>query len=477
MTSDREEDMEDEGQEPSQQPSSQASQSRPEPTAGEQQPAAKNKRGRKPNNPEYPCLCCGENCTKSQAAVKCIMCTLWAHKDCVKMPDNTFKLLEEQVKESGSAYWVCRPCQQFGQRIKHQINETNKRQDENEKKTEENRRRLDGTDKRMDMLEREMKKMAERLDNDGGEREDRLCDEMQEREVRRMNLIIHGIEEPPERVKINRERLEIDKSRCEQLFTAMKARTKKEDLRFCRRIGEKTAGPRPMVIGLETEEEKRHILARARNLQGTAYQDISVVPDLTKKQRAREADMKREADERNKNLTNEDRNRNEKWLVVGRRGEKRLIKGVERDIQYMGNRTGTATTRPETAAVRYEAPNTRPVVASQPLLPSAPPRGPFQPRQEAPDNNTRGYEEDGRWYRKDKDGHDTGAIRKDTYGQGNKTGGERDQQETSRQSRWETTSDRSDRWAQPRDRLASKRGRGSGSSEDEIPSRQRSKRF
>jgi hypothetical protein len=232
-------------------------------------------------------------------------------------------------------------------------------------------------------------------------------------------------------------------------------------LRFCRRIGEKGANPRPMIIGLETEEEKRHILGRARNLHGTQFHDISVVPDLTKKQRSREARLKQEAEERNKKLTNEDRNRNEKWLVVGRRGEKRLIKGIERDVQYMGNRNGTQSSG-----------NTN----SQ-LLPSAPPRSPFKPRQAEKDDR-RGPskdDENGRWYRKDKEKEDTGARKKDTYGQGNKNGGEKDRQDISKNSRWET----SDRWSQPqaRERVNSKRGRGSASSEDESSSRQRTRRF
>ena len=60
----------------------------------------------------------------------------------------------------------------------------------------------------------------------------------------------------------------------------MKARTRKE---FCRRIGEKRTELRPIVIGLENEEEKRHLLFKARNLMGTKYQEVSVVPDLTRK--------------------------------------------------------------------------------------------------------------------------------------------------------------------------------------------------
>ena len=34
-----------------------------------------------------PCLCCGECCAKGQLAVKCVICSLWAHKTCLKMPD------------------------------------------------------------------------------------------------------------------------------------------------------------------------------------------------------------------------------------------------------------------------------------------------------------------------------------------------------------------------------------------------------
>jgi hypothetical protein len=96
-------------------------------------------------------------------------------------------------------------------------------------------KRMDGTEKGMDQL----KKLTERMNREGNDKEDKLCDEMQEREVRRMNLIIHRVEEQPDEVRGNRERMEGDKNRCEWIFQAMRARTKKDDLRFCRRIGER----------------------------------------------------------------------------------------------------------------------------------------------------------------------------------------------------------------------------------------------
>jgi hypothetical protein len=168
--------------------------------------------------------------------------------------------------------------------------------------------------------------------------------------------------------------------------------------------------------------------------------------------------MKLEADERNKKLTTDEKNRNEKWMVVGRRGEKRLIKGVERDIQFMG--------RQDTRENTFRGPV---------LLPSEGPRGQFVPRQGGKDKPAeRQQEENGRWYRKDKEA-ETGARKKDNYGQGNKNGGEKDKQDQSRNNRWETNTDR---WAQPtRDRLNSKRGRGTDSSEEDSPDRRRSKKY
>jgi len=71
--------------------------------------------------PEYPCLACGENCRKNQHAVKCMLCALWAHKTCVKMSDGTFQALNLQMRESGSAPWACRPCQNFAQRVTNQL--------------------------------------------------------------------------------------------------------------------------------------------------------------------------------------------------------------------------------------------------------------------------------------------------------------------------------------------------------------------
>ena len=43
----------------------------------------------------------------------------------------------------------------------------------------------------------------------------------------------------------------------------------REDLKICRRIGERGQEPRPLVVILRTEEAKRKILEAAKYLKGT----------------------------------------------------------------------------------------------------------------------------------------------------------------------------------------------------------------
>jgi hypothetical protein len=246
----------------------------------------------------------------------------------------------------------------------------------------------------------------------------------------------------------------------------MRARTRKEDLRFCRRIGERGDEPRPIVIGLENEEEKRHILSRARDLKGTRYNDISIVPDLTRKQRSREMRMKEEADEKNKDLTAEEKRRNVKWMVVGRRGEKRLIKGVEREQQY---RTATGTSHNSRS---YEQRNEQPRIQQRPVVPQPailPDRivtnNRWQPL--ARDEQEQGARSRHSGERRDearRDERELGARSKNTNNrwQENREAGATDRQENG--TRWTEVVSR-------QNRRLSKRTRGSGTSseEDEHP--------
>ena len=253
------------------------------------------------------------------------------------------------------SFWACRACLNFNQKWNSQLRDTHLRQDETDKNIVDNRKNIEENRKSIE----EIRRLAEEVRNEARQQnrviegleervENAVADELREREARKLNLVFHGVPEIEDTVRNPKERMEMDKGNCGKIIQEMRIRSN-INLRFCRRIVEKGREPRPVVIGLFSEEDRKRILDGARELRYTRYENVTVVPDLTKSQRRGEQRLREEADRRNTQLTAEDREKNLKWIVVGKRGEKRLIKGVERENQHgradrerrpSGNRNG-----------------------------------------------------------------------------------------------------------------------------------------
>jgi hypothetical protein len=90
------------------------------------------------------------------------------------------------------------------------------------------------------------------------------------------------------------------------------------------------------------ESDKVNLLRVAKNLEDTCFSDVNIAPDLTKKQRDKEAELKKEAERRNKSLSENDVSKNLHWVVVGPRGERRLTK-EKKDTEW--STTGRRMTR------------------------------------------------------------------------------------------------------------------------------------
>ena len=202
-----------------------------------------------------------------------------------------------------------------------QLKEYNRRQDETDKNVEKNQKRIEDVNKLAKENRREIRNQRETLEEMEARIEKKMREELRERENRKLNLIMHGVPELGANITSNKDRMEKDKVECERIFIAMGARTRAQDLRFCRRIGERGENPRPIVFGVDWETVKKHLLEKARELRHTNYDSVTIVPDLTKSQRRDEQDLRDEADQRNGQLTADDRAKNLKWLVVGHREE------------------------------------------------------------------------------------------------------------------------------------------------------------
>jgi hypothetical protein len=99
------------------------------------------------------------------------------------------------------------------------------------------------------------------------------------------------------------------------------------------------------VVGMSSEQVKTELLDAARELQLTAYKNISIGPDQTRKQRQAEKKLQEEVERKNREeLSEEDLSKNLKWQAVGRKGEKRIVKAPEREREH-GEKDPPATTR------------------------------------------------------------------------------------------------------------------------------------
>jgi hypothetical protein len=199
-------------------------------------------------------------------------------------------------------------------------------------KVNENTDGLAKTNDKMAKVEKNVSAVGKKVEDMEKKLEESMLEEMRAREAIRRNIVIHGVEEPGREVKDIKERIEADKKECEKIFKAAGAVAVKRDIRFCRRIGERGQDNRPMLVGMVSKTVKADLLEKVSRLQNSEFSDISIAPDQTRKQRQAESRLNQEVERKNREeLTQEDISKNLKWMAVGRKGEKRVIKGQARE--------------------------------------------------------------------------------------------------------------------------------------------------
>jgi hypothetical protein len=103
-----------------------------------------------------------------------------------------------------------------------------------------------------------------------------------------------------------------------------------EGVRFAKRLGasdESSSSPRPLLVGFKAVTDCTAMLDKSPALSelDESWSVINIVRDLTKGQRKEEKDLRDEATKNNSELSEED-SLNWIWKVVGRRGERKLVR-------------------------------------------------------------------------------------------------------------------------------------------------------
>ncbi len=297
---------------------------------------------------KFPCLRCKINVTKTSKSVRCNTCEHWVHAECEDMSNELFNILGNPDKFG--MLWNCQGCRASAVKLEKLVEKFVKAAEDQVRGVED---RVTQVEKRMDKREAEEEKRSRDLRKEVKEAVDGEREEMEERESRRLNVVFHKIGECPGEKTTGMERIEWDKQSCKNIFDELKLEINIEDIKFCRRLGERGEGPRPMVVGFYLEATRSLLLRNARHLEKTKYKEVNVAPDLTKRQREKEANMKDEASRRNEKLTEDDKAKNLIWAVVGGKGERRLIKTTARPMRGGAATRGRAY-RPPSPGMRRE---------------------------------------------------------------------------------------------------------------------------
>ncbi len=150
--------------------------------------------GNKDTGTKEKCLGCGKSLTNTHCH-QCTVCGLWIHKSCSGITDEFFKHLEDQVKNTGAAYWACRPCTNYSAGITRNMRRVEQKVDGLADSVDEMKEGLQATKDELKKVSDKVTKVEEKIEAATERSSDMVFEELREREARRLNLVIHGVPE------------------------------------------------------------------------------------------------------------------------------------------------------------------------------------------------------------------------------------------------------------------------------------------
>ena len=159
---------------------------------------------------EYPCLKCNVHVKKNEHALQCALCDYWVHLGCIvpAMSMDTFNVLVAQVKQNGGTFWACISCRNFKAKIDKRLTSLEKWSDAIEVEVKDNSKKIGEIDKELKEIKTNLSttKPAE-VQTIKDDTSNAVFSELNERDQRRRNIIVHGIAEAGNEVVDGKQRL------------------------------------------------------------------------------------------------------------------------------------------------------------------------------------------------------------------------------------------------------------------------------
>lgn len=246
------------------------------------------------------------------------------------MADEVYAVLAGKY---GGVTWSCSSCLASTARIEASLKQLETRVAGVEENLAAVESRAKNTETRMDKVEMLADQTRKLVTDSTKDTASVIFEELREREEKKLNVVIHCADEAP--TGTFEEQRMWEESAFNSLMEVIEVDiTFKENVKFSRRLGRRMENkPRPLLVGFKVEKDRETVLDSARKLMRTNLRMINIVPDLTKRQRDTEEELRKEADRRNATeLSEDDRSKNVRWVVVGRKGARKLLKREVRDF-------------------------------------------------------------------------------------------------------------------------------------------------
>ena len=276
--------------------------------------------------------------------VQCRVCDSWFHPHCAQLSAEVFGLITKWAELGQESPWKCQSCDRAGSKIQKIVDALSSKVVENEKVLTEHSGRLDRVedrgklrDTRLDCQDKEIKDLREQLTKIGDMGGPSLVREMDERNLKQNNLLFHRVLEASGGDA--KSRLHHDKQSTQQLLNAMGVgeevgvesqikTVRRMGARTSETVGEEGSDPRPLLVVFAHQYHSEMVLENSWRLaeaDNMAMRSVSVVKDLTMRQRAGERELHKEAARKNLARSNENIEGGLVFKVKGKRGCKREI--------------------------------------------------------------------------------------------------------------------------------------------------------
>ena len=285
------------------------------------------------------CLVCKATCkdvpANKQGSLRCSVCLYWYHPDCAGVSQEEFKMCIKWKELKGGDIWTCSPCTSANENLDKMVREVNSKVEEVKKDLQvlsekqgqaEVREQL--RDNKVDTQAAELEALKERMAKMEASSGNSVLKEIDERKLRENNVIIHRLPEP--RGVTAADKREDDLNKVQDLVDSIGIEINiRNSTKFSRRQGkqnEEAELSRPLLVGFKYQGDQEYLLANTWKLaKDRQTAGVSVVRDLTDKERKRERDLMSEAKGKNLDRTSEEVSKNLVFKIVGERGRRREI--------------------------------------------------------------------------------------------------------------------------------------------------------